>query len=268
MESKIQKNLIQTSNKYQKHIACSYEYKLVCVDDKFSKPFKAYLGKVAVYNFINSMIEESKYCNEVMNIFTKKLVMTKKENEDFKNSTKCWICDNDYIDTVVKVRDYCHITGKYKGSAYRDCNINLKLNHKIHIVFHNLKNHDSHLIMQELGKSNLKISVIPNRLEKYMIFTINNKLSFIDIFQFLGSSLNSLVKNLNKDDFKSLLQEFDKKKLDLVKQKGFYPYEYMTDFEKFKENYQAKKSFIVRQQIKKLVTKNMILFSMFGINLK
>ena len=47
------------TNKYQNHIACSYDYKLVCVDDKFSQPFKTYLGKDAVYNFLNSMIEES-----------------------------------------------------------------------------------------------------------------------------------------------------------------------------------------------------------------
>ena len=39
-------------NKYQKHIAYSYGYKFVCVDDKFSKPFKIYLGKDSVYNFI------------------------------------------------------------------------------------------------------------------------------------------------------------------------------------------------------------------------
>ena len=80
----------------------------------------------------------------------KELLMTKGDNENFKNSSKCWICDNDYIVTDVKVRD-CHITGKYRGSAHRDCNINLKLNHEIPIVFHNLKNYDSHLIMQELG---------------------------------------------------------------------------------------------------------------------
>ena len=53
-------------DKYQKHIACSFGYKLICVDDKLSKPFKIYSGKDAVYNFINSMIEESKYCSEVM----------------------------------------------------------------------------------------------------------------------------------------------------------------------------------------------------------
>ena len=75
--------------------------------------------------------------------------------------------------------------------------------------------------MQELGKCNLKINVIPNGLKKYMSFTINNKLSFSGSFQFLSSSLDSLVKYLNKDDFKYLSQEFDNNALDLVKQKGF-----------------------------------------------
>ena len=51
------------TNKYQKHIACSYDYKLICADDKFSKSFKTYLGEDAVYNFINNMIKESKYCS-------------------------------------------------------------------------------------------------------------------------------------------------------------------------------------------------------------
>ena len=60
------------TNKYQKQIACSYGYNLVCVDDKFSKPFKTYLGKDAVYKFINNMIEESKYCSEaIRNILRK-----------------------------------------------------------------------------------------------------------------------------------------------------------------------------------------------------
>ena len=58
--------------------------------------------------------------------------------------------------------------------------------------------------MQALGKFNLKISVIPNGLGKYVSFTINNNLSFFNRFQFLSSSLDSLVKNLSKDDFKYL----------------------------------------------------------------
>ena len=78
--------------------------------------------------------------------------MTKKDYENFESSTKCWICDKVYLDGNLKVRDHCHITGKYRGSAHRDCNIKVKLNHKIPIVFRNLKNYDSYLIMQELGK--------------------------------------------------------------------------------------------------------------------
>ena len=73
--------------------------------------------------------------------------------------------------------------------------------------------------MQELGRFNLKINVIPNGLEKYMGFTNNNKLSFIDSFQFLISSLESLVKNLRKHDSKYLVQEFDNNVLDLDKEK-------------------------------------------------
>ena len=52
--------------------------------------------------------------------------MTKEGNEDFKNSTKCWICENDYVDNDVKVTDHCQITGKYRGSAHRNRNINFK----------------------------------------------------------------------------------------------------------------------------------------------
>ena len=130
--------------------------------------------------------------------------MTKKDSEDFKNSFNCWIYYNDYIDGDVKVRHLCHITGKYRVSAHRDCNINVKLNHKTPVLFYSLKNYDSHHIMKKLGKFNLKVSAIPNGLEKYLRFSISNKLIFIDSFQNRSSSLGSLVKNLAKDDFKYL----------------------------------------------------------------
>ena len=134
-------------NKYQKDVASSYGYKLVCVDDKFSKHFGSYWDEDTVYNFISSMIEESKCCTDVMKKhFSKELVMTKKHNEDFENSTKFWLCDNDDIEYDAQVSNHCHITGKYRGFAHRDCNINVKLKHKIH-VFHNLKNYDSHFII-------------------------------------------------------------------------------------------------------------------------
>ena len=125
--------------------------------------------------------------------------MTEEGDEYFGNSPKCWICDNIYADGDVKTKIHCHIFGKYRSSAYRDCNINVKLNHKIPIVFQNLKNYDSHLLIYELGKFYFKINIISNRLEKYMRFKINNKLIFVDIFLSFP-----LIKSSSKDDFQYL----------------------------------------------------------------
>ena len=141
------------------------------------------------------MILESKYCSDVIKKhFNKEVVITKEDNEFFKNSTKCQICDNDYIGNDVKVRGHCRITEKYRGSAHRDCNVYLKSNHEIFIVFRNLKNYVFHVIIQEKGNSNPKVSAMSNGLEKYMSFTMNNRLCFIDSFQFRSSALDSLVK--------------------------------------------------------------------------
>ena len=126
--------------------------------------------------------------------------MTKPGNEDFKNSTKFRISDNNYIDNDVKVRNHCHTVAEYRGSVHKDCNINFKLNHKIPVVFHALKSYDSHLIMQELGKFNPKINIIPNGLKIYMSFTINRespaeKLLTKNMNMFLMFEINLIWKN-------------------------------------------------------------------------
>ena len=89
--------------------------------------------------------------------------------------------------------------------------------------------------MQEIDNFDVKISVIPSGLEKYMAFIINKNLVFIDSMQFMKSGLNKLVTNLIDNDFKYLSQEFSSDLLELVKQKGVYPYEYMGSFEMFSE---------------------------------
>ena len=98
--------------------------------------------------------------------------------------------------------------------------------------------------MPELSKFKLKISVISNGLEKYMGFNISNKLSFINSFQFISPSLAKLAKKLNKDDFKYLSHEFHNNVLDLVQQKVFNPYDYMSDIEMFKWELPHKEKFV------------------------
>ena len=112
----------------------------------------------------------------------------------------------------------------------------MKITKKVPVIFCNLKGYDNHLIFKELSKFNCKISVIPNGLENYMSFTLNNNIVFIDSMLFMKSSLDKLVKNLGSKDFKYLREELSGEKLELVKKKGIYPYEYFNSFKKFKES--------------------------------
>ena len=141
---------------YQKHTDCGYGYRIVCCyDDKYSKPATTYRGKKAVHKFMEAMLEEVKYCKRVMKKeFNKPLRMTKDDEEKFQKAEKCHICDKKCTDKDIRVRDHCHITGKYRGSAHQECNLNLRVNSeeiKIPVIFHNLRGYDSHFIMQEIG---------------------------------------------------------------------------------------------------------------------
>ena len=243
------------TKKYHEHVPCSYAYKVVCIDDKYSKSIVVYRGVNAAYESIKSILKEHKYCKKIMkDQFNKNSVMTEKEEYLFQQSNNCWICKELIDSEDEKVRDLCHITGKFRGAAHWDCNINFQLTKKIPVIFHNLKGYDSHLIFSELHKFNLKVDVIPNGLKKYMAFFLGRELVFIDSMQFMNSSLDKLIKNLVDKDLKYFVKEFSCESLELLKQKGVYPYEYMNSFKRFnKINYMLESIFIVQQKIKKLV---------------
>ena len=245
------------TEQYQKHTACGYGYKVVCCyDDQFSKPIKIYRGEMAIYKFMNDMLAEVKYCQNVVdNHFTKPLEMTNEDKESFQRAKECHICKIHYNTDDVRARDHCHVTGKYRGSAHEKCNLNFQLTDKIPVVFHNLKGYDSHFIMQEIGnivkerayfdkegkKHEMSINVIPCNMEKYMAFMLGQYLVFIDSFQFMSSSLSNLVNNLPAEAFKYTKQVFQGEKLSLMTKKGVYPYDYMNSFEKFEDSRLPKK---------------------------
>ena len=168
--------------------------------------------------------------------FNKNFIMSTEEEERFRLSNSCCICHKLFDVGDDKVRDHCHITGKDGGATHWSFNTNLKLTKKIPVIFRNLRGYDSHLIIKEIGKFDVKVSAIPNGSQKCMAFTINTNLVFIESIQFMNSSLDSFVKNLSDNDFKYLSEEFSGEFLELVKQKGVYPYEYMDCFKKFSEN--------------------------------
>ena len=195
----------------QTHEGCGYGYKVICCyDDKYSKYTSIYRGENAVYKFMEKMLEEVEYCKAVIKKhFNKPLVMTEVDEQNFKNMDGCHICGEKYTDKDVRIRDHCHITGKFRGSAHQECNLKLRIkpeNLKIPVIFHNLRGYDSHFIMQQIGeiankhrytnkkgeKQDLNINAIPNNMEKYMAFMLGNHLTFIDSFQFMSSSLDKL----------------------------------------------------------------------------
>ena len=101
-----------------------------------------------------------------MKRFNRNLVMSGEENERFEMTNIYWICGRLIENCDNKVRDHCHTTGKYRGTAHYSCNITLKVCKKLPVIFHNLKGYNSHLIFKESSRFNgLKISVIPNGLE-------------------------------------------------------------------------------------------------------
>ena len=89
--------------------------------------------------------------------------------------------------------------------------------------------------MRGLSNFNVAIDVIPCGLEKYMEIIVNRNLVFIDSMQFMNCSLDTLVGNLVDKDFKHSSKEFSGERLELVKEKGVYPYEYRNSFKMFDE---------------------------------
>ena len=157
----------------------------------------------------------------------------------------------------MKVRDHCHFTGAFRGAAHSWCNLQAKATYKIPVVMHNFRGYDSHLIMLAGDFSEFKrIKCIAHTLEKYMCVDFA-RFRFLDSLQFLDESLDVLVQlrndqvlqqqRENKHDadvdvvasvFPLLASEYTHEpqwKRDLLLRKGVYPYEWVTNWEKFTE---------------------------------
>ena len=133
-EMKKDKDRRSYTEAYQTHKDCGYGYKVVCSsDDKYSKYTRIYRGENAVYKFMEKMLEEVKYCKTVIKKhFNKPLVMTEVDKQRFKTMDRCHICGEKYTDKDVCVRDHCHITGKFRGSAHQECSLKLRIKTRRH----------------------------------------------------------------------------------------------------------------------------------------
>ena len=80
------------------------------------------------------------------------IYLTDEENESYKNQKFCYICKKRFTNDNEKVRDYCHFTEKYGGSAHNHCHMNYRISKKNPVVFHNGSTYDYHFIIKELVK--------------------------------------------------------------------------------------------------------------------
>ena len=177
----------------------------------------------------------------------KPMVMTEEQEAEFQAATHCYMCEDLFYEkdeNWCKVRDHNHATGEYRGAAHFSCNLNKRRTTHIPVFFHNLRGYDSHLIMQGIhcyaGKKS--IIVIPNNMAKYVSFQLGN-LRVLDSLQFLGpgASLDVLAANLTefphlKEQFEKVWSLGDLNDVNLLCQKGVYPYSHIKNFEVFEEN--------------------------------
>ena len=244
------------TNRYQKHRPSGFSYLIKCFDDDILSPKLVHYTAESINDnvpqlFIESLEEDIK---EIYNMFKipKKMVMTKEDRMTYKKATICHICERGIPKEgddprFKKVRDHCHLTGKFRGAAHSMCNLKYRLPKFFPVIFHNLSGYDSHLFIKNLGKSEGKIGCIPNNEEKYISFSkhilvdkfknkkgeekeVIREIRFIDSFKFMATSLDSLVNNLPKESFKNLTEFYQGEQLDIIKRKGVFPYDWFDSF--------------------------------------
>ena len=142
----------------------------------------------------------------------KDIIMTDYDEEEYRNDNVCRFCEK-FIESD-KVRDYCHLTGKYRGPAHSKCNNNVtqKQSNFIPFIFHNFSNYDCHMFFKKLvdkKKDKVDFDIIPKTNEEYISVTYGC-IRFIDSYRFLSSGLDSLVKTLvdnSNETLKNLKEE-------------------------------------------------------------
>ena len=240
--------------KYQEHKPVSFTYYIKSFNESvYKSKLKFYVKEKEedpdpVDIFINWLEEDVKKISKLGN---QKMVITEKEQEQFNQASDCWICGKK-LNLEDRVRDHCHYTGRYRGAAHNKCNLKYSKPNNISVFFHNLAGYDSHLFIKKLGVTEGYIDCIPNNEENYISFSktiktgeyINKsgetknkyfKIIFKDSMKFLNSSVEALVNNLPNDGFKNLEKHFKPEHVKLLKQKGFFPYDYMDKIEKLKD---------------------------------
>ena len=242
----------------QKHMPNSFCLYTKCIDDKYSKLFK-YTGEDASKKFVELITREVKRIYDILNI-NKPIHLSYALYQEWLKAQLCYVCGKEFNEKDYKVKDHCHITGRYRGAAHNRCNLIIRNPKYVPVFIHNLSKYDAHLFIKELSETDGRINVIPQNTETYISITktikvgeyfdkntktyksITRDIRFVDSFRFMSESLDALAASLSDDQFENLKRYFpDDHAFKLLKRKGVYPYSYIDDYKKLDEKRLPKK---------------------------
>lgn len=243
----------ETTKAYQQHETFCVGLYFLCHFDPSLSFYDQYSGPDCTEWFANRL---HKIACDVAPILRRiiPLNMSERDEREFQNAQDCHICETPILYSGDKVRDHCHLTGKYRGAAHSRCNLTYEPSKTIPVVFHNLSGYDAHFIIRQISTQfEGDVSIIPVTDQNYISFTktvddativgqnaFKNglKLKFIDSFRFMSSSLDKLAAYLPSEKKIILRKEFghlsDEKRA-LLERKGVFPYDYIDSYEKLNE---------------------------------
>ena len=250
------------------HEPCSYSIYVTCTEKEYKfEPisFRGPDAHVKCHQKLVEIVDELKELSQ-QHKDTEDIIFKPGEEEAYEKASMCCICHKEVGSTIGggnvkgpfktktengKCRHHNHLTGAVYhidkpcyggGAAHSQCNLNIHTRWEhFPVFFHNLKGFDGHLLVKTAAEQSKKSKIIPQNTEKYISMDFDN-IRYLDSYLFLGTSLEKLANNLLEEGlhkFKHVLGYYGDKispfLIHHLVKKGFYPYSYMNDFDKFEE---------------------------------
>jgi len=159
----------EEKNAYQHHRVFSIAYYVHCSYDESLSAYHSRRSADCIAWFVEVLKNIAIRVKTILTTNVPMVDLAPEEWEKFHHATQCHICEEPFVEDDTRVRDHCHLTGRYRGPAHSNCNLNYKESFCIPIVFHNFSDYDSHFIIEKIATAiEGKIELLPITKEKYI----------------------------------------------------------------------------------------------------